>query len=303
MLTLGGAMSLAGRVFKSAVGLLLALGIAASSTGCANHGNSARVAQDQFSGRPEEATGTFNKNQVVNAVFDKKAFAVPYIVTADGYAIIQGDIIIGTAAQLQSAVETRGLFLRVPALWPRGIVKYKISGSLPDQNRVVRAIAHWERNTSIRFARATSSDRNYIVFRRSSDRNNCSSDVGFKPGVTPVSLGDACAFGNVVHEIGHVLGATHEHMRTDQARYITLHLENAKPDTEDNFEPMPTKYSNFGNYCYRSIMHYPKDAFSKNYKATIVPTDPNAKIGQRDGLAACDINLINTMYRSEVAKR
>ncbi|CAN7198810.1 M12 family metallopeptidase [Phyllobacterium sp. LjRoot231] len=296
-------MSLTESVLKCAAGLFLASGIAALATGCANSANSTRITQDQVFGKPEEATGTFNKTQVISATFGKETFAVPYIVTADGYGIIQGDVIIGRDAQLQSTVGTFGLFLLNPRLWPLGIVKYKISSSLPDQNRVLRAIAHWERKTPIRFSRAGSAERNFVVFTRSSDRYSCSSEVGYHTGATPVILGDGCAYGNVVHEIGHVLGAAHEHMRSDQRRYITLHLENAKPDTEDNFKPIPSKYANFGNYCYGSIMHYPKDAFTKNNKPTIVPNDRNARIGQRDGLAPCDIDLIKTMYRSEFAKR
>lgn len=277
--------------------------VAVLANGCADRTGSQLRPQDRLSGRPEEATGTYDKAQIVNAKSGTKTFAVPYMVTPDGYAIIQGDMIIGTRAQLQSTVEARGLFLLEPALWPRGVVKYKISNSLPNQNRVLNALAHWEQKTAIRFSPARSSDRDYVMFKRSPDSNSCSANVGYHTGVTPVELGDACAYGNVVHEIGHVLGVGHEHMRSDQRRYITRHMENAKPHTEHNFEPMPLKYADIGNYCYGSIMHYPKTAHSKNNKPTIVPTDRNARIGQRDGLAACDISLIRTMYRSEFAKR
>jgi hypothetical protein len=93
-------------------------------------------------------------------------------------------------------------------------------------------------------------------------------------------------------------------MRSDNDRYITIIWANIIKEYEDNFKPMPSKYSDFGQYCYGSIMHYPKvGGFSKNGKPTILPKDSRARIGQRDGLAKCDIQLIEAKYRAEYAKR
>jgi len=43
-------------------------------------------------------------------------------------------------------------------------------------------------------------------------------------------------------------------------------------------------------------MHYPRNAFSKDGQDTISPTDPNAQIGQRNGLSAGDLGGVRTMY-------
>ena len=51
-----------------------------------------------------------------------------------------------------------------------------------------------------------------------------------------------------------------------------------------------------GAYDYGSIMHYPRDAFSRNGRDTITPTDPSAVIGQRRGLSAGDIAAVRDMY-------
>jgi len=48
-------------------------------------------------------------------------------------------------------------------------------------------------------------------------------------------------------------------------------------------------------YDYGSIMHYPREAFSRNGRPTIVAKD-DVEIGQRKGLSAGDVFLINALY-------
>ena len=43
-------------------------------------------------------------------------------------------------------------------------------------------------------------------------------------------------------------------------------------------------------------MHYPRKAFSKNGKDTIVPKKAGAVIGQRDGLSKGDVAALRKMY-------
>ena len=43
-------------------------------------------------------------------------------------------------------------------------------------------------------------------------------------------------------------------------------------------------------------MHFSRFAFSKNERETITPTDPDAQIGQRNGLSAGDIASVRAMY-------
>jgi hypothetical protein len=44
-------------------------------------------------------------------------------------------------------------------------------------------------------------------------------------------------------------------------------------------------------------MHYSRNAFSKNGLPTIVTKEPNAWIGQRNGLSAIDIAEIRKYYQ------
>lgn len=43
-------------------------------------------------------------------------------------------------------------------------------------------------------------------------------------------------------------------------------------------------------------MHYGKDYFTKNGQPTIVPNDPNAAIGNREGLSEIDIAEVHKYY-------
>ncbi len=250
--------------------------------------------------RLEEVSGRPATSQIATVEINGSAYQVPVVVTAEGYGVYEGDLIAASEEELQQ----KGLFITErTALWPKGIVRYKVAGSLPNKGRVSQAIAHWERHSRIRFVPARPNDRSYLFFAPAQDPGNCSTSVGYSGGRQVLFLGSACQRGNVIHEIGHVLGVAHEHMRSDQDRYIRIVSANIRSGTEDNFYAKPRKYSDVGRYCYGSIMHYPRDAFSRNGRDTIIPTDPNARIGQRIALASCDIALVERMYRTEYSKR
>lgn len=234
-----------------------------------------------------------------------------YAIMPSGEAVVEGDMVIGNGLDLLragdlpsmqsvSGTSLQGLFRIGRFLWPKGIVLYVIDPGLPNPGRVRDAIKMWEAATDIRFKEVPATDRVYVRFIRS---DVCQSAVGYSGGRQTVKLADTCTTGNVAHEIGHVLGHTHEQMRTDRDRFVTIHMENVKKGAEGNFVPKPAIYANTDAYCYDSIFHYGEDAFAKTVGLKTIVAPAGTKIGQRQKLAPCDIATTQEKYKAEFARR
>jgi hypothetical protein len=228
----------------------------------------------------------------------------------DGLAVFEGCIILGTVAQAQAVKEylEQNPEVRSPGTepfgtgivgvqyrWKNNLIPYVLDPALPDQKRVTDAIAHWEQNTPIRFLTrdpANQAHRDYVVFRPG---NGCASSVGRRGGRQDVILGSACSAGNCIHEIGHTVGLWHEQSRQDRDNFITINWTSILPETKHNFDQHVQDGIDLGAYDYESIMHYPKDAFTADGAATIVPKQAGVPIGQRVKLSAGDIAAVREL--------
>ncbi len=231
------------------------------------------------------------------------AKAVQYEVI-DGLAIFEGDIVLGTAEEVEAASEALRSELtgQSPASvvisgtqfrWPNCTVPFTIDSALPNQTRVTQAIANWETNTGFRFvARTTEAD--FVTFRAGS---GCSSAVGRRGGQQFVTIENpGCDVGRVIHEIGHVVGFWHEQSRQDRDIFVLIHWDKIDPSRVHNFDQHVTDGDDVGAYDYGSIMHYERGAFSIDGSDTITPINPaTAAIGQRVALSAGDIASANTI--------
>ena len=101
--------------------------------------------------------------------------------------------------------------------------------------------------------------------------------------------------GNIIHELGHIIGFFHEHSRSDRDHYIKINLANVKEGTQDQYR----KYDDINlidhgvNYDLFSIMHY------SGSDGVLSSLDQNLQflMGQRDGLSFLDIEKANKAYR------
>jgi len=226
----------------------------------------------------------------------------------DGWAIIEGDIILGTADALAASTRTTpgaspdgftdGY---VSQLWPQSGGVYQIPYTIESAATNLSAALTYVNSTLsgvIQFVPQTTQS-NYVTFNfNTSDPSGvCESSVGMLGGQQFVTGSAACALGTLVHEMGHIIGLLHEHQRPDRNTYITFTPANAdKPWIAGNFDFFSDDYQTVGLYDYASVMHYPPFSFTKNNLPVLESIPPGIPLSNLAGYSAGDIDTIKRLY-------
>jgi hypothetical protein len=223
----------------------------------------------------------------------------------NGTSILQGDIIL--TKQIVDGRAAMDKFI-INKKWPHGEIPYIIDNSVPNKQRIYDAIDYWKANTPIKFKELNNNEprpHNYVSFVF--DFKICASSIGMQDRPQYIKVANWCNKDGLIHEIGHTLGMWHEQGREDRDNYVTVVTDNIKPGKEHNFATIKCNQDNvcasaasIGDYDYCSIMHYPREAFSKiPGEPTIIPKKPItgcSDIGLAMELSEGDIDAIYATY-------
>lgn len=136
----------------------------------------------------------------------------------------------------------------------------------------------------------------------------CHASVGrgpFESIPSMCTLFESCleSVGNIAHELGHVIGFFHEHLRHDRDRYIQMNWSNVASEyIRARYERVDTHYTYVGTtYDPGSIMHYaPINFDTLNHSVPAFTLQKHVRysgeIGQRSCLSKSDVEATNRMY-------
>jgi hypothetical protein len=173
------------------------------------------------------------------------------------------------------------------------------------------AIEHYESQIPcIRFEEVDSPgsgrcDADHAIYVQGKHDGGCWSYVGqYETTRLNLDSKNCNSLGIAVHEIGHALGMAHEQSRPDRDEHIKVLWENIQSNRKSNFQESGGADTEI-SYDLKSVMHYPRKAFSKNGQDTIQEKvqNPDIMLGNRIGLTDLDANQTARMYDCKEVKK
>ncbi|OHF00350.1 hypothetical protein CORC01_04331 [Colletotrichum orchidophilum] len=209
-------------------------------------------------------------------------------------------------------LEKRGA-MDTKQLWDSAEVPYILEELPHDLSELIRdGMREWEQSTCIRFLPKASQGA-WVNFKKF-DRGCWSGILGSpKEGETIVNLDypniwqkanslgtyDGCAEGRVaVHELGHVIGLTHEQQRPDRDAYVTI-LENRIQKSKLPQFAVAANASTSLPFDYNSVMLYDAKAFAKTAGKHTMESKTSKAIDPWDSPTPNDFKAVNDAYGCE----
>ncbi|XP_063695593.1 zinc metalloproteinase nas-13 [Culicoides brevitarsis] len=188
--------------------------------------------------------------------------------------------------------------------WPNAKIPYIFSEDYShfDRFKVLHAMYEIEKDTCVDFVEYREENDTYIKFVKA---GGCGSQIGYRKNVDvpmEVSYNQHCLErpGAIIHELLHVTGLFHEQCRPDRDEHIKVLWDNIKPQFRQNFIKLPADFATTFDlpYDFKSLMHYPRNAFSKQADlfTMVALNDTEMELGQTEGPSFLDLEKVRRMY-------
>lgn len=223
----------------------------------------------------------------------------------DGMAIAEGDILLGTAAEMAQRRAAKGLVKalvidQADFLWPvnaAGVHEVAYIFEAGPQANVDAAVAQFNLAFTgiIQWVpRGTQTD--YVTFNLAGPAGSCYSNVGRSGGRQQIGGATNCSTGALLHEMGHAIGFWHTQSDAAQNSFLRILYETMDPRWRSQYTP-EVDARTLDGYDYASIMHYGPFVESTTpdpLTATTLP--PGIDTGLRLGYSAGDTDAVKRLY-------
>ncbi|EFO90523.1 CRE-NAS-5 protein [Caenorhabditis remanei] len=185
------------------------------------------------------------------------------------------------------------------------VIPFVISGNYDSLERKIikSAMEKIAQNTCIRLIPRTNQPDYAEILNKKGQ--GCYASIGRFPGKNVVMLesndDQSCIQEDtVIHELFHVIGLWHEHMRADRDAFINVMYKNIEPAQYPQFEKLSSRDATTYNvpYDYKSVMHYDETAFAKPGKISMMTKDSKFQkvIGHPRDASSNDYKKVCAIY-------
>lgn len=203
------------------------------------------------------------------------------------------------------------------------VINYYFSGlGAAAQATFKSAVTAYETTTCLRFSQSKSKP---TVKVDSANSNSCSATVGYPGswGEGHLNMGwcnSMVARGNVIHELGHIIGRTHTQRRPDATRtyggqgpFLKINWQNvpsnwrsqyvgtANAYTGSSLQSERDPFEGAAPYDYESIMSYGPGGVGSGARMVALDASQQNAMGQRDSMTRKDILTVKDMYQCGTA--